>query len=103
MDVKELLSFASKSAKEREAEALKSMWRVAAKCADEIARARRTAEISHGISNEEFDEKLNEFCVKSHEKYRDMDQKMMALDMLKTLLMETDPEDIEIDVLKEGE
>ena len=80
----------SKSQDEREADAIASMWAVVEKCTSEIARARRSAELMHNISNEQFDARLNEMCEAAYKKFSSVDRAEMALDVLMELFAKHD-------------
>lgn len=86
--------FMAMDPEQREADAVRSMWNAIEQSVKEIARGRRVAEMMHGISNEVFDEKLNEMCSVYNEKYCDMNESVMAMDMLSDLMQHCDPEEL---------
>lgn len=88
-------SFMAMDPEEREASILRSMWRAVEAAVDTIARARRTAEIAHDISPEEFDKKLNEICEKAYRHFSDMNEAEMTVDMLLELMQRHTPGDLE--------
>ena len=90
-----LSSFMAMDPEEGEASALRNMWRAVETAVDTIARARRTAEILHDISPEEFDKKLNEICEKAYRHFSVMDKTEMAVDMLLELMQRHAPGDLE--------
>ena len=83
----DIRTFMQMSKEEQHKEALNSLWDTTEKCAIEIARARRTAKLLYDIENEEFDERLNEMCVKAHDKFCDMNKDQMKEDMIREMMM----------------
>lgn len=79
---------------ERAADAQRSMWNAVERAIKVIAQARRNAELAHGVSNQEFDQKLNELCEKANNRYCNMTKEQLALDMLISLATETSPDDL---------
>lgn len=53
---------------------------------EQITINRRVLELSHGMSTEEFDAKLNEFCEEANEKFGNMDELEIHMYMLKDIL-----------------
>lgn len=83
----DIRTFMQMSKEEQHKEALNSLWDTTERSVIEIARARRTAKLLYGIENEEFDARLNEMCVKAHDKFCDMNNDQMIEDMLKEMTM----------------
>lgn len=78
----------------RRADAINSMWEMVERSVTEIARARRTAEITFDIRTEDFDTRLNEMCAKANDRFCNMTEKEMAMDMLKELITHVDSKDL---------
>ena len=55
-------------------------------CCEALAIVRRGEELAGGIGPEEFDEMLNETCIKYAVLYSDMDKKELQVRMLKNML-----------------
>lgn len=88
-----LKEFSSLSPEEKNAMGEEAMWHIVERSVNEIAKNRRNAELQHGISNEKFDEKLNEMCAKANDKYAGMSNEELAIDMLTELLEHIEPQD----------
>lgn len=74
--------FMKMSKEERVSGAIEGLWLETEDSVRTIARNRRTAEIVFGISNEDFDEKLNQLCTKANERYQDMSKSKIALELI---------------------
>lgn len=66
--------------------ALKSAIDATRDAVEQITINRRVLELSHGMSTEEFDAKLNEFCEEANEKFGNMDEFEIHMYMLKDIL-----------------
>ena len=89
-----LEEFMKLSPEERKADALRSMWGSVEVAVTEIARARRTAELTYNIETAEFDARLNELCAIANERFCNMTEAQIAGDMLKEIAKRLDPEDL---------
>lgn len=75
-------------------EALEAMWELIDRHIKDIALNRRMSEVFMGVSNEQYDERLNEFCEKWHDRFADMDThelvQFMMNDIVETIAKEAE-------------
>lgn len=58
------------------------MWKHTESLVNKIARNRRVSMLTFDISNESFDEKLNEICEKAFKRYENMGEAGIAFEMM---------------------
>lgn len=84
VNIKEVLAMTPAEQEQRVKEAI---WDSVAEAVEHIAINRRVAEVSHNITPEEFDEKLNEICAEKNSQFCDMDEHQIHMYMLRRLLL----------------
>ena len=80
-----LKDFISLPTEEKKREAEASMWKMVEDSVEHIAIARRSKE-KYGISDEDFDKRLNEMCEAAYNRFNNMSDKDMMLHMINELL-----------------
>ena len=93
VNIKEVLAM---TPAEQEQRAKEAIWDSVAEAVEHIAINRRVAEVSHNITPEEFDEKLNEICAEKNAQFCDMDEHQIHMYMLRRLLLNGNKEIIEM-------
>lgn len=96
MDIKKIEEVLAMTPEEQEQRVKESIWDSVSEAVEHIAVNRRVAEVSHNITPEEFDEKLNEICAEKNAKFCDMDEHQIHMYMLRRLLFQGNKEIIEM-------
>ena len=90
MNIKEAMRLSAEhmslSEEERKQSTIAAMWSATEEACRQITINRRSAELSLGISSEEFDARLNEICAEMNEKYGSMTLEEINRTMLVEIL-----------------
>lgn len=96
MDINEVMRITEEhlklSEEDRKQQTIDTMWKATEEACKQITINRRSAELNHGISKEEFDARLNEICAEMNEKYGSMTMeeigKVMLMEILERMIKE---------------
>ena len=81
--------------------ATEGMWKHTETLVNKLARNRRISMLSFDISNEAFDERLNEICEKAFKRYEKMSQSGIAFEMMLEQIANGDLTEDDIEVMVE--